>query len=329
MPTKEQYKSKGMHVQDYPNQIRISFTDGCNRNCGFCALPSEKKLLKQPDYVRIDRFRKKWLPHIPVESKNIIIAQDGEPLLNPDLHLIVCLLREQNPKRHIGIITNGDALRENPHLLSLLFTAGANNIQIDAYAYPQGIIDSLKGIKEKFKDMGIVFHRTTEGNRLFSNTSHKDKRVFFVEEHFKNKTRTRNLHSWGGSLPMTDKQLQRVPLNRTCSYPFKHLAISANGRVGACCVDLRRSLLLGNIESTHLKDIWNGIHLMAIRFLLKKGIRGSILPCSLCEQKTFRDGLYPYYQDKMTISEAEKLVEQVTKPNDIQYENIGSNCDVL
>lgn len=316
------YKSRNMHVHLYPNQIKMSLTDGCNRACSFCCLPKEKKGLKRPDFVSFLEFETNWLPNIPNESKNIQIAQDGEPLYNPHLHLIIQRLKDQNPKRYIAVTTNGDVIKKNPDRLLELYYNDVNSVQIDIYNDFDGMIKSLKQIGDELKELNVKIILTSEGNKLYNNTNPNKRSLIIIKNHFEGKTKTRNLHSCGGSVKMTDEELKETPLNRKCSYPFKHLAISADGTIGMCCVDMNRSVVLGNIKYDNLVDVWNGHKLRAIRSLLEKGRRDLIAPCSMCNVKTFRDGLYPFYQEPVSQYVSTFLIGEITDLNDQQIENL-------
>lgn len=311
---------RGLHVSNYPYQLRIGFTGGCNRNCDFCSV--HKRGTKEVDNISYSTFKERWLPNIPAEIKSIVIARDGEPLLNPDLPLIIKELRNQNKQRLIIMFSNGDMLYKNKKLLNNLFDAGLNGIQIDAYTKTDSLYNLLK---EQLKSItGCKLFKTCEGSALFLDTTYKSKKIYFVDYHFQDnrKSRTRKLHTNCGNIKLDDNTLKTLPLLKTCSNPFKHIAVSSNGNISVCCADLNNTFSIGHIEQDNLTDVWNGEKLRAVRHLLKNKRRDLIIPCSLCNIITYRDGLYPYYQRKASLQENIESVVTCTTPSKTQLENI-------
>lgn len=50
-----------------------------------------------------------------------------------------------------------------------------------------------------------------------------------------------------------------------CPYPFTHLYIYSDGRVGPCCMDFPHRILLGHLMESTLAEIWNGPALRSLR----------------------------------------------------------------
>jgi len=53
-----------------------------------------------------------------------------------------------------------------------------------------------------------------------------------------------------------------------CTYPFNHLYVYADGRVGACCMDFVDSVILGDLRRETMAEIWNGEKIQAMRRML-------------------------------------------------------------
>ena len=50
-----------------------------------------------------------------------------------------------------------------------------------------------------------------------------------------------------------------------CGYPFSHLYIYSDGRVGPCCMDFPDRIILGSLKDSSLPEIWNGPSIRNLR----------------------------------------------------------------
>ncbi len=50
-----------------------------------------------------------------------------------------------------------------------------------------------------------------------------------------------------------------------CAYPFGHLYIYSDGRVGPCCMDFPDRIVLGNLQELDLPEVWNGEAMRKLR----------------------------------------------------------------
>jgi radical SAM protein with 4Fe4S-binding SPASM domain len=55
-----------------------------------------------------------------------------------------------------------------------------------------------------------------------------------------------------------------------CNYPYSHLYIYSDGRVGPCCMDFPDRYLLGNIRASSLEKVWNDAPIAQLRNELAK-----------------------------------------------------------
>jgi GT2 family glycosyltransferase/acetyltransferase-like isoleucine patch superfamily enzyme/MoaA/NifB/PqqE/SkfB family radical SAM enzyme len=50
-----------------------------------------------------------------------------------------------------------------------------------------------------------------------------------------------------------------------CGYPFQHLWIYSDGRVGPCCMDFPNRLILGDLNNNSIEEIWNSKPILNLR----------------------------------------------------------------
>lgn len=91
-----------------------------------------------------------------------------------------------------------------------------------------------------------------------------------------------------------------------CPFPFYTLVIHADLNVSVCCVDWNKKLVIGNLRSESLSEIWNGERLRNLQIRHLIGERCSIDGCNECTfLHTAPDMIEPVTQqilDRLDIS---------------------------
>ncbi|MCI6218006.1 MAG: SPASM domain-containing protein [Helicobacter sp.] len=73
----------------------------------------------------------------------------------------------------------------------------------------------------------------------------------------------------------------KIKKNNLCPNIFYQLLVHSNGDVSLCCADYLKKLVLGNIKTTRLKDIWNS---EGRKNILHSHIRNNLPQiCKVCE----------------------------------------------
>jgi len=74
--------------------------------------------------------------------------------------------------------------------------------------------------------------------------------------------------NWSGSLRAPQESVSipaPPPRTQRCSFPRLQLGIDWNGMAVPCCVDFNGKNALGNVDTTPLRELWNGAELAALR----------------------------------------------------------------
>jgi radical SAM protein with 4Fe4S-binding SPASM domain len=69
-----------------------------------------------------------------------------------------------------------------------------------------------------------------------------------------------------------------------CTYPFYQMNILHNGDCIICCNDWNRSLVVGNVETASLRQIWNSSKMNEVRRLVLKKNYENITSCKECSE---------------------------------------------
>ena len=96
--------------------IRISVTDRCNLRCEYCMPEEEYAWLERPHILTFEEIDRLVDAFIDVGVTKVRLT-GGEPLLRPDLHLLVEMLAAKAEIRDLALTTNGVLLAKNVEAL--------------------------------------------------------------------------------------------------------------------------------------------------------------------------------------------------------------------
>ena len=74
------------------------------------------------------------------------------------------------------------------------------------------------------------------------------------------------------------------PKRRPCRRLWERMVVRANGVAVACDQDMNDRLVLGNIESRTLAEMWGGAEMNALRGKHADGNWGGVVPCANCRE---------------------------------------------
>ena len=113
--------------------------------------------------------------------------------------------------------------------------------------------------------------------KLFGNTGYK------VSEHAcfdRNQNQQLSIDATGASPTWADEEMGRV----YCGYPSRRLVVTATGTAMPCCLDLKETMVMGNVNIHSIKEIWDGKIMRELRDGLKKNDTGCMSEtCRACE----------------------------------------------
>jgi len=251
--------------------IIIEPTNLCNLHCRHCTpqgLPNEKK-----GYMSFELF-KKILDDNP-QITGLILTRNGEPMLHPHIFDMIAYAHRKNI--YVILYTNGMLLDDEK--INELFESNLDELNF-----------SLEGIDE--------FYRYNRG-KDYSVLKSIIKRI--LEERNKRKTALKIgintvvvedpahaqgvKRAWGGVVDhITFESLmgkRAVPRHSPCRTLWRNLAITWDGNVLPCCVDMEGKLIVGNVNDKSLKEIFNSLQLREIRKRHLNGDFPSI--CKYCD----------------------------------------------
>ncbi len=87
-----------------------------------------------------------------------------------------------------------------------------------------------------------------------------------------------------GQVPFAGVVDMGPPKRRPCRRLWERMVVRANGVAVACDQDMNDRLVLGNIESRTLAEMWAGVEMMALREKHADGNWGGVVPCGACRE---------------------------------------------
>ncbi len=271
-----------------PLSIDFEATSRCNLKCRMC--PRTQLIEEGKFWSETDASMKLYLTVVDEAAEKGVggIKYNflGEPLLNKDLPFMVYYAKYKGIPM---VMFNTNALLLTTKKSEQLIDAGLDQLffSVDS-ADPSTYEQIRKGGKLESVLANIQnFHRIRQFKRSISPHT----RVHFVitEE---NKEELQYL--WKHPLvKMVDSYSYAFEFDHTntgeigdinycCPQLWQRLFIHPDGLVTPCCADVYRNLLVGNIFTSSLEEIWLGGALTRLRKLHKEGRAGEIPTCRTC-----------------------------------------------
>jgi radical SAM protein with 4Fe4S-binding SPASM domain len=261
--------------------------------------------------MRFDLYKKiiDDLAEFDKPLKVLRLYKDGEPLLHLDLPEMIRYAKDKGCALQVDTTTNGLLL--NYSINFGLVTAGLDRINIsingvsrETYKKFTGCSIDFNGLVENVRH--LYEHR---GNcfifiKTVGDVLSKDEQQQFLDifgdicdqisiEHVAPCWPNFNVEGVNQEVGIYGQNIERVEV---CPYIFYSMAVNSDGTVSACFLDWSRELIVGDVETQSLKEIWNGEKLRNYRIshLMKR--RGDNRMCANCGQLSYGlpDNIDPY-----------------------------------
>lgn len=273
---------------DWPVMVHMETIAICNAACDFCPYPTlARKGERMPDAL-IEKIIRD-LADIPPDARfQLAPYKVSDPFLEPRLFEILALVNARLPNAYITIITNGAALTER-NLARLCALKNVAHLTVSL---------NFDNAKEYEAVMKIPFERTVKRldhlhERLKSGHVTIPVRLTRVSDsrdsdtQFLRWTKARYpafgirivpRNDWIGQVA-TATAILEVP-DAPCHRWFD-MSITATGKVAMCCMDGEARYPKGDVNNSHVLEIYNQPHLRRLREqLISRRAAGD--PCNRC-----------------------------------------------
>lgn len=239
------------------NNIEIETVNRCNGTCSFCPVnknqdPREYKKMPEELFEKII----KELKEINYNGA-IALHSNNEPLLDKEICNYANYARKELPNSNIYLYTNGTLLTIDK------FCELITNLDLLVIDNYNDNIQFIEPVKE-------IFNYCIQHPEL--------KKKVRIDMRLQNQILT----SRGGQ---SDNRDEILTLKSSCLLPFNKIVVQPDGRIPLCCCDPFGKVILGDLNTEKLVDIWNGKKAKAIRESLYKEqySRKNLKLCSKCD----------------------------------------------
>jgi len=288
-----------------PFIVFVDPASSCNFKCTFCPTGHRDMIAETGRFqgvMKLDLFQKivDDLAAFEKPIKVLRMYKDGEPFLNKRFADMVAYAKKSGRVEYIDTTTNGTLL--SPDRVGPVLEAGIDKINIsvdgmneETYLRFTGFkfdlkkfIDNVKWIYANRGSCEIVVkipaELITEAQRqeFFDTFGDHCDRIFV--EIFAPCWPEFDIEKHTGVKISKGIYQQDIGETDTCPYIFYGYSVNADGLVSSCFLDWGRKLIIGDVRTQSMKEIWNSAAMNALRLQHLEGRRRQNPVCGNCGQ---------------------------------------------
>lgn len=291
------------------NEIRFETTTKCN----YCCLPCPReKLTRKKETTSLEKFKYIFdkVRKEAAQYDTITLSGFGEPFLDPTVFEKIKYSRDKG--FDVLILSNAALLTVDR--FKKLEELGVKSLRISFYGMSPESYVKVHGIKNKG-----LFSKTKENLEKIAKMKKKTELIFTyniipgVNDHetkewikfWENKVDLVEVwkpHNWVYGREYRPIQKEKV---KSCGRPWTTpLQIQADGTVVMCCFDFDGRLLLGDLNTQSLEEIFSSEPYLTVEKCHKTGnFEGKNLICEYCDQRNKDKSDVMVYNSKFDIKD--------------------------
>lgn len=257
-----------------PLTVYVEPTNRCNLSCDFCpqSLDDYKERAGYWEDMPLSTFTRLMEELKDMKVKSLKLYFFGEPLMHREIGEM-CRLAAWACDR-VELTTNLIPL--NSVKAKSILQSGIHYIRFSYYDDQQAKqIPKLEMLYNLRKFLGLDSPRIV----IKTNSKTDEKNVSYLRL-WCDEVVTERLHTIASDFV----HLRSYEENKqACPYPFYTLVVKSNGDVVPCCVAWDKSLVVGNVSSNTLSELWRSPKMEEIRLAHLRGERSSLAACAQCD----------------------------------------------
>jgi hypothetical protein len=240
-----------------PEIVQIESTNICNAKCVFCP---RDEMHRRQGIMTVELFRKIVDECVELGITHVRMHNYGEAFIDRQLVEKVRYAKQKGI-REVGVISNGSLITEA--VARGIIEAGLDAINISVDAAGKEVFETtrvgLKYDKVIANIERLVRIRAESGKRrpklilsFVRQNNTADEQAFI--EHWRaiaDKVHVTDLHNWAGTLNTESD------VNYPCYRPWLTFTALWDGRVSLCCADFDGKIILGDLNTSSIREIWN------------------------------------------------------------------------
>jgi len=273
----------------YPQGVDIGVTNACNADCIMC--PHSK--IKNIGTMKRRLYEKIIDNCVNLGIKNITLSFFGEPLMDPNL--IEKIKYAKKYGLNVGFFTNASLLTKN--FTEKIINSELDDINISFDGFSKKTYEKIRK-NLKFDIVVANILRLIEMKSSLNSSTPKINLVLVELKENKNEIKkfygmwknkvdriniiTQNNRAGGVDKKDVAKGIRRDP----CALLWQKMTVDWNGEVVLCCNDWDHQVILGNLNSQSIEEVWSGEKLKKIRELHIKRDFHKMPFCDRCNKKS-------------------------------------------
>jgi len=276
----------------FPKYIEIETIRGCNAKCIMCPLSKDDTYKKG----KIDNSLFSKIVEELSEYSNwinlVCLSRNGEPLLDKGLPKRITELKNAGIK-YVNFSTNASLLDEKTSIS--LIESGLDEIRFSIDGFTKETFEYIRkgldyetvknnclrfiklrnqfGVKPKIQVRMVEQKRNSEEIIAWKN--------FWTSKLKENDVvASKKMHSWGNKLESYEGENKEY--KSPCISPFSTLEIFYDGVVPLCGCDYKPEFILGNLNQSSIKEVWQSPYFEEIRKIHLEGHCSEIPICAGC-----------------------------------------------
>ena len=240
-----------------PEIVQIESTNICNAKCVFCP---RDDMHRRQGIMSVELFKKIADECAELGITHVRMHNYGEAFIDKRLVEKVRYAKQRGIQE-VGVISNGSLISDE--VARGMIDAGLDAINISVDASGKDVFEStrigLKYDKVIANIERLVRLRAESGKRrpklilsFVRQNNSADEQAFI--EHWRaiaDKIHVTDLHNWAGTLNTESD------VNYPCYRPWLTFTVLWDGRVSLCCADFDGKTILGDLNTSSIREIWN------------------------------------------------------------------------
>ncbi|GEM_PF-1240718 len=275
---------------DYPPlDLYVELTNHCNLRCRMCANPTV--MVRKRGFMERNLFTR-LLAHIQDKIRYLRLFLFGEATLHPEFALFL----KEAKDRGFSALLDSNLVGVSPELLSSLVDLQLDTLRISLDAIDNDQYRLIKG-KDAYDQVMQAIQQLIDLRRKKGSVKpYLILQCIQMPENASTINSFKEIYAHLGVdfidvvsyLNLKDRLKQNNGLAKgdpsaLCYQPWRHLAITWDGRVTPCCQDFNCQMELGRFPDDSLFEFWNGEKLQCIRHnLVEHSFSDSSLFCKGC-----------------------------------------------
>ena len=270
----------------------IEITNNCNLSCSFCP---RSDLSRGIGFMEFDLFKLIIKKIQEMGARYVNLNRFGESLTHPQFLEMLRYAKDQGIP-NVGFVSNGQLL--TPDVIENIVDAGIDRVNVSLDTLDKVKYEKIrKGAKleKTINNLDYLIHYRNKTGRkkpiiaLFSVLVTDDfeqmQNIFDKYVNKVNYIEFRPIANYGSSQRL--KNIPHIRTNKanifTCIQPWQRLNIFYNGDVNPCCGDVDGELVIGNIKSHSIQELWHGEQIKRIRKILTSKVLDELPICLGCD----------------------------------------------